>query len=173
MLLHAIIWLSEEARPRRDAGRRLTCWHANKPKAFPPDARCPLAACGFAQTYPSNTLSTQCPSDFLSVSVVDSGCAGNIIRSDGRAGVNMRQKDERPRLSKHVAMRDRIKRDVSWKLVTLLPCWWISPSHKNRDRAFSQNCVVQNVASLSRYFFGNNFFRRFEIDFHLAARRKL
>lgn len=58
--------------------------------------------------------------DFLSVSVVDSGYAGSIIRSDGRRrdrGVNTRQKDERwERLGKHVAMRVRIKRDVSRKL---------------------------------------------------------
>ena len=84
-----------ESLPRCDADRRLTCWHANKPKAFPLSSRCPLTACGFAQIYLSKTLLTV---DFLSVSVVDSGCAGSIIRSDGRhrdRGVNTRQKGER------------------------------------------------------------------------------
>lgn len=48
-----------ECSPCRDAGRWLTCWHANKPKAFPLSSRWPLAACGFAQTYLSKTLLTR------------------------------------------------------------------------------------------------------------------
>lgn len=124
MQLSGFQWKLTASR-RGSSARRLTCWYANKPKAFPLSlSRCALPAGGVrfrANLSLENALDTV-PVDFLSVSVVDSGCTGSIIRSDGRRrdrGVNTRQKGERrerPRLGKHVAMCSRIKRDVSRKL---------------------------------------------------------